>query len=201
MFTAWSEIKYLATKELMSLPNRNTTRLFFIGSCQIQIKPFVQVSVWPNVQIKSSPKFSKSCLKSSQSSFYLKSDIFNNPKNHIHLGNFWKKIWHKESANLVTLGGMHAGQACNLQVENLHYLPLVYILTFPVASKSSSKVEWMGVLNFCLYASSIYVILGWLDFHPSTSLGSSNQAALCIQPKIRRSHSFYLTIWLWPNSL
>ena len=62
--------------------------------------------------------------------------------------------------------------------------------------KSYSKVEWTGALNFCLYASSIYVIHGWLDFHPSTSLESSKQAALCIQPKIRRTRSFYLTIWL-----
>ena len=71
-------------------------------------------------------------------------------------------------------------------------------------SKSYSKVEWTGALNFCLNASSIYVIQGWLElrhtrlagFHPSTSLGSSKQAALCIHPKIRRTRSFYLTIWL-----
>ena len=55
----------------------------------------------------------------------------------------------------------------------------------------------MGALNFCLYASSIYVIHGWLDFHPSTWLGNSKQAALCIQPKIRRACLFCLTIWLW----
>ena len=72
-------------------------------------------------------------------------------------------------------------------------------------TKSSSKVEWTGALNFCLYASSIYVIQGWLElchtrltgFHPSMSSGSSKQAALCIHPRIRRACSFYLTIWLW----
>ena len=42
-----------------------------------------------------------------------------------------------------------------------------------------------------------YVIYGWLYFHPSTSSGSSISAALCIQPKIWRTHSFYLTRWLW----
>ena len=70
-----------------------------------------------------------------------------------------------------------------------------------IKAKSYSKVEWMGALNFCLYASSIYVIHGWLDFHPSTSSGSSKQAALCIHPKIRRARSFYLTRWLCIPSL
>ena len=41
-----------------------------------------------------------------------------------------------------------------------------------------------------------YVIHGWLYFHPSTSSGSSISAALCIQPKIWRARSFYLTRWL-----
>ena len=75
--------------------------------------------------------------------------------------------------------------------------------------KSYSKVEWSGALNFCLYASSIYVIHGWLElhhtrlagFHPSMSLGSSKQVALCIHPKIRHDRSFYLTIWLWHFTL
>ena len=49
-------------------------------------------------------------------------------------------------------------------------------------TKSYCKVEWTGALNLCLYASSIYVIHGWLDFHPSMSSGSSKQAAMCIQP-------------------
>ena len=39
-----------------------------------------------------------------------------------------------------------------------------------------------------------YVIDGWLDFHPTMSSCSSNQAALCIQPKIRHTCLFYLTI-------
>ena len=47
-----------------------------------------------------------------------------------------------------------------------------------LVSKSYSKVERMGALSFCLYASSIYVIHGWLDFHPSMSSGSSNQGTL-----------------------
>ena len=54
----------------------------------------------------------------------------------------------------------------------------------------------MGAPYSGLYASSIYVIYGWLYFHPSTSLGSSISAALCIQPKISRARSFYLTRWL-----
>ena len=46
-----------------------------------------------------------------------------------------------------------------------------------------------------------YVLHGWLDFHSLTSSGSSKQAELCIQPKIRHARSFYLTRWLWPISL
>ena len=71
--------------------------------------------------------------------------------------------------------------------------------------KSSSKVERMGALIFaCMLHPSTsyragwsYLIHGWLDFHPSTSSGSSNQASLCIQPKIRCARLFYLTRWLW----
>ena len=67
----------------------------------------------------------------------------------------------------------------------------------------------MGTPYSCLYASSIYIIQGWLElrhtwsagFHPSTSLGSSNSAALCMQPKIRHAQSFYLTRWLWMVAL
>ena len=42
-----------------------------------------------------------------------------------------------------------------------------------------------------------YVIHGRLYFHPSMSSDSSISAALCIQPKIWRARSFYLTWWLW----
>ena len=87
-------------------------------------------------------------------------------------------------------------------------MDLVFVLKWVKSvigcTKSYSKVEQMGTLNFCLYASSIYVIQGWLElrhtrlagFHPSTSSGSSKQATLCIHAKIRRACSLYLTIWL-----
>ena len=67
----------------------------------------------------------------------------------------------------------------------------------------------MGTPYSCLYASSIYIIQGWLElhhtwfagFHPSMSSGSSNSAALCMQPKIRHAQTFYLTRWLWMFAL
>ena len=72
-------------------------------------------------------------------------------------------------------------------------------------AKSSSKVEWTGAPYSGLYASSIYITHGWLElrhirpavFSSIYVLGSSISVALCIQPKIWRARSFYLTRWLW----
>ena len=65
-------------------------------------------SVWPDVEIKSSPKFSKSCQKSNHNSFYMKSDVFKTPKPHIWATfkrKFDTKILQK-SPNLDTLRGI-----------------------------------------------------------------------------------------------
>ena len=42
--------------------------------------------VWPDVEIKSSPNFSKSCPTPSHSSFYLKRDVYKEPKRHHTFG-------------------------------------------------------------------------------------------------------------------
>ena len=60
--------------------------------------------------------------------------------------------------------------------------------------------EWARLILACMLHPSTshmagwsYVIHGRLYFHPSMSSGSSISATLCIQPKIWRACSFYLT--------
>ena len=69
-----------------------------------------------------------------------------------------------------------------------------------VAAKSSSKVEWTGVLYFCLHAFIQWRHRGaglknFIHLRHG-SFGSSMQVALIIRAKIKHACSFYLTIRL-----
>ena len=60
--------------------------------------------VWPDSEIKSSPKFSKSCQKLASADITLKV-IFNSAqKVTVHLGYFWKKICSQELSKIAQSG-------------------------------------------------------------------------------------------------
>ena len=137
---------------------------------------------------------------------YLKifGNIFND---YLVLGKVFGSLWY----NLYAVGQIFIaknGQILKTQTPRLLTLGPPKIIFFKDQAHVR-EMEYKGrqtarLILACMLHPSMshtagwsYVIHGLLYFHPSTSLGSSISAALCIQPKIWRACSFYLTRLLW----
>ena len=73
---------------------------------------YLSRAVWPDPEIESSPKNSKSCPKRNYTSLCMKMDVFRTaPKVNIHLGYFCKKICHQELPK-IAISGHTDREAC-----------------------------------------------------------------------------------------
>ena len=109
-----------------------------VGSFRCHFMDYGHCSVWPEAGVKSSPNVSKSCLKSSKSSFYIRVRFFKiAPKVANHLGYFcWNFVAKnfKKSPNLVTLFGGGLIRLMTSLIEEVHCSTNMTKILFRTAS-------------------------------------------------------------------